>query len=120
MHVATYVYERAHTLPVNEGHVCAGMHMCLHATSKCSMECRVLPTVEGLLCTSRPVSFTGAPFPPFHRESALIIQSANLSLRGTGDRRGGQPLSSVGGLCRCPAAKDSLDSRVGGMMDGSL
>lgn len=48
--------------------------------------------MEGLPCNSRPVSFTGAPFPPFHRESALIIQSANLSLRGTGDRRGGQPL----------------------------
>lgn len=49
-------------------------------------------------------SFTGAPFPPFHREYALIIQSANLSLRGTGDRREGSlfritlPLSSVGGL----------------------
>lgn len=41
MHVATYVYEHAHTLPVNEGHVCTGMHMCLHATSEV-MECRVL------------------------------------------------------------------------------
>lgn len=63
-----------------------------------------LPTVEGLPCTSRPVSFTGAPSPPFHRESALIIQFANLSLRGTGTGGEGSlfritlPLSSLGGL----------------------
>lgn len=42
MHVGTYVYEHAQTLPVNEGHVCAGVHMCLHATSEV-MECRVCP-----------------------------------------------------------------------------
>lgn len=103
MHVGTYVYEHAQTLPVNEGHVCSGVHMCLHATSEV-MECRVLPIVEGLPCTSRSVSFTGAPSPPFHRESALIIQFVNLSLRGTGTGGEGSlfritlPLSSLGGL----------------------
>lgn len=47
------MWARTHTLPVNEGHVCAGVHMFLHATSEV-MEYRVLPTVDGLPCTSRP------------------------------------------------------------------